>query len=39
LIIDHDQGIGKPLGLSAGKQVGEPGLDLRIGEVAVFDLD
>ena len=39
LIVDHDQGIGKPLRLSAGEQVGEAGLGIRIGQVAVFDLD
>jgi len=39
LVIDHDQGIRKPLRLSAGKQVGEPSLDCGIGKIAVFDLD
>ena len=39
LVIDHDQRIGKPLALSAGVQVGEPGLYLRIGQVTVLDLD
>ena len=39
LVIDHDQRVGKLLRLSAGVQVGQPGLDLRIGQVAVFDLD
>jgi hypothetical protein len=39
LVVDHDQGVGKPLRLSAGEQVRKPGLDLRIGQIAVFDLD